>query len=292
MSATKRVGLAVVATAAVGLLALGGIYAYGRYDRGRTLILATTTSTEDSGLLDVLLPPFEEENHAKVKVIAVGTGQALELGKKGDADVLMVHAPASEKVFMDEGHGLSRTPLMYNDFILVGPASDPAGAAKAADVEGAFRAIAAAGAEGKALFLSRGDDSGTDKKDKALWSRYNIDTNASWYQEIGAGMGETLKMAADRGAYTLSDRATYLALYGPGSEGDGKLSVVYQGGSDLHNPYSVIIVDPASHPNVNVKLAREFVDYLASDEARTIIGTFGADKYGQPLFWLLDSSGP
>jgi len=284
---TKKVVSAVCAVAFAGLAAWGGLYCHSAYARAHTLILATTTSTQDSGLLDVLLPPFEKEANARVDVVAVGTGQALEIGKRGDADVLMVHAPSQEQAFMDAGHGLIRKPLMYNDFVLVGPASDPLGIAKAGDLESALKTIAAAGASGKTVFLSRGDGSGTDTKEKGLWTKFGIDHSGAWYQEIGAGMGETLKMAVDRGAYTLSDRATYLALYGPGSAGAGKLAIVFQGDSALYNPYAVIIVDPKSHPNVNLALARKFVDYLFSDEGKRIITTYGQDKYGQPLFKLL-----
>jgi tungstate transport system substrate-binding protein len=249
--------------------------------------LATTTSTQDSGLLDVLLPPFEKANGCRVDVVAVGSGQALELGKNGDADVLLVHSPAAEKTYMDEGHGLARTPVMYNDFIIVGPVADPIGVKTAADLGSAMKAIAAAGTLEQAVFLSRGDDSGTDKKEKGLWTKFKIETTGAWYQETGSGMGDTLIMAADRGAYTLADRATYLSGYGPGATGEGKLAILWEGGKELYNPYSVIVVDPVSHPNVNRRLAEAFAAYLTSTPARTIISAFGADKYGQPLFWLL-----
>jgi tungstate transport system substrate-binding protein len=284
---TRKVGIVLACLAVLGLLGWGGFYVYSRWDDARTLTLATTTSTYDSGLLDVLLPPFEAASKAKVDVVAVGSGQALELGGNGDADVLLVHSPAAEQTFMTEGHGLSRTPLMYNDFVVVGPPADPLGLKGKPDIKSVFTALAAAGADGRAIFLSRGDDSGTDKKEKGLWAKFSLVTEGAWYQEVGAGMGDTLRMTAEQGGYTLADRATYLARYGTGTEGEGKLAVVFEGGKDLYNPYAVIIVDPVSHPNVNLKLAEAFAAYLASEEARQIISTFGADKYGQPLFWLL-----
>jgi len=286
---TRRVGIVLAGLAVLGLLGWGGFYVHSRWDDARTLILATTTSTYDSGLLDVLLPPFEAANKGQVDVVAVGSGQALELGR--NADVLLVHSPAAEQTFMAEGHGLSRTPLMYNDFIIIGPPNDPLALRGKPDVQSVFVALAAAGAEGKAVFLSRGDDSGTDKKEKGLWAKFSLATEGAWYQEVGAGMGDTLRMTAEQGGYTLTDRATYLARYGQGSEGlgsgEGQLVVVFQGGWDLYNPYAVIIVDPVSHPNVNLELAEAFAAYLASEEARQIISTFGADECGQPLFWLL-----
>jgi len=284
---TNGVWLIVGLAALVGSLSWGAFYAYSRYDESRTLILATTTSTEDSGLLDALLPPFEAANKCRVDVVAVGSGQALELGRNGDADALLVHSPAAEETFMDEGHGLSRTQVMYNDFIIVGPPTDPIGVKSAADLATAMRTVATAGVEERAIFLSRGDDSGTDKKEKGLWTKFAIQTKGAWYQETGSGMGDTLIMAADRGAYTLADRATYLSGYGPGATGEGKLAVLWEGGRDLYNPYAVIVTDPVSHPNVNQRLAEAFAAYLGSTEGRTIISTFGADKYGQPLFWLL-----
>ncbi len=285
---TRKVGLVVLALALAGALALGGFLVYSRVHAARTLVLATTTSTYDSGLLDVLVPPFEKANRCKVDIVAVGTGQALELGRNGDADVLLVHAPASEKAFMDEGHGLSRRAVMYNDFVLVGPVSDPLGLRQAPDLKAALQAIAKAGAEGNTVFLSRGDDSGTDKKEKGLWAKFAIETAGGWYQETGSGMGDTLRMAAERQAYTLADRGTYLALYGPGSPGEGRLSIVQEGDPDLFNPYHVIVVNPTEHPNVNRVLAERFSAYLVSDKGREIISSFGVDKFGQPLFRILE----
>lgn len=282
----SRIGLVLGLIAAVGLIGWGSFYVYGRVERGRTLVLATTTSTYDTGLLDVLVPPFEKAQSCKVQIIAVGTGQALELGRRGDADVLLVHAPKAELAFMAEGHGLSRHPVMYNDFVIVGPASDPL-KLTGLSLADALRRLAGAGARGKALFLSRGDNSGTDMKEKGFWAKLNIKPASPWYQEVGAGMGDTLRMTAERGAYTLSDRGTYLARYGPGSNGQGQLSIVVQGDPDLYNPYAVIVIDPKVHPKVNEPLASKFSAYLLSDQARQIISTFGVDKYGQQLFWVL-----
>ncbi len=288
---SRKIVWIIAILAVVGLVAWGAFYYHGLSVRAHTLLVATTTSTQDSGLLDVLLPPFEEANDCTVSVVAVGSSQALEIGSKGDADILLVHSPAAEQEFMDEGQGLVRKPLMYNDFILVGPADDPLRIGDTADINAALQAIAGAGARGEIAFLSRGDGSGTDAKDKGLWKKFAIDRTGSWYEEVGAGMGDTLRMAVDKGAYTLSDRATYLNLYGPGMAGDGKLTIVSEGASDLYNPYAVIIVNPEEHPNVNQDLAQKLVDYLFSEEGKTIIATYGVDRFGQPLFKLLPEAG-
>lgn len=283
----SRIGSTILIAALSGVVGLGGFYVSGLARAERTLTLATTTSTEDSGLLEVLVPPFEQAAGCKVDVIAVGTGQALELGRNGDADVLLVHAPDLEQVFMDQGHGLVRRPVMYNDFVIVGPPGDPAGLGTTDTLQAALSALAGAGAEGDVLFLSRGDGSGTHEQELSLWTRYGIEAGGSWYAAIGSGMGETLRMAADRSAYTLSDRATYLALYGPGAEGEGRLAVVFESVPDLFNPYHVIVVDPAAHPDVNGELAQAFADYLVSAEAGALINSFGVDRYGEPLFRVL-----
>lgn len=283
-----RVGSAIAVMAAVALAALGGLYFFNAAAESRVLTLATTTSTYDSGLLDALIPPFERAYGCRVDIIAVGTGQALELGRTGDVDVILVHSPASELRWMAEGHGSSRRAVMYNDFVIVGSPRDPAGLAEASDLRAALSRLAEAGAAGNALFLSRGDDSGTYEKEVALWSAAGIKPASPWYEEVGAGMGDTLRLAADRGAYTLSDRGTYLALYGPGSGREGRLAVSFEGDPDLHNPYHVMVVSPAAHPGVNAELAEEFAAYLVSEEARRIISTFGVDRFGQPLFQVLE----
>lgn len=286
--ATRNVAWALGLVALLGLLPLGGFYLHGRLTDRETLVLATTTSTEDSGLLDVLLPPFEKANGCRVDVVAVGTGQALELGRNGDADILLVHAPEAELEFMAEGHGRIRLPVMYNDFVLVGPPGDPAGLSSSGSLAAAMASLVETGGAGPALFLSRGDDSGTHKKEMSLWTEFGLDPTGDWRQEVGSGMGETLRMAADRGAYTLADRGTYLALYGRGSEGEGRLAVVFEGDPSLYNPYHVIVVNPVKHPNVNADLAERLATYLRSDQARGILATFGVDKYGEPLFSVLD----
>jgi len=284
----RRIALVLALVAALGIAGWLGFYSLGRARASETLVLATTTSTYDSGLLDVLVPPFEEANDCRVDTVAVGTGQALSLGRAGDADVLLVHAPAAELQFMEEGHGLRRHPVMFNDFIIAGPPGDPAGVASTASAAEALARLAEAGERGAALFISRGDDSGTHKKELALWAGAGIEPNPTWYHESGSGMGDTLRMAAERGAYTLSDRATYLALFGPGAGDGGRLAVAFEGDPVLHNPYHVIIVNADAHPSVNARLAWEFAGYLLSDEARTIIETFGMDRFGRPLFQVLE----
>jgi tungstate transport system substrate-binding protein len=248
-----------------------------------SLTLATTTSTQDSGLLEVLLPPFEKQYDVKLKVLAVGTGQALELGRRGDADVLMVHAPEQEEAFVKEGHGLERQPFMYNDFVLVGPAADPAhirGMRYAAD---AFRAIAAS----NYLFASRGDESGTHSREKQIWREAKIEPSGDWYLSCGAGMAATLRIASEKRAYTLADRSTYLAW-----QSKLDLALLVEGDPLLRNIYSVIVVSPKLHPDTNIDMARKFAAYLFSDKARSIISTFGTDKFGQPLFHLLPEPAP
>lgn len=248
----------------------------------RDLVLATTTSTQDTGLLDVLIPRFERESGLKVKVIAVGTGQALELGRRGDADVLLVHAPAAEEAFMKEGHGAERKPVFYNDFVLVGPAADPAGVREARAPGAALTAISRSGA----LFISRGDDSGTHKKEQALWKEAGLTPQGKWYVSAGAGMAEALRMASEREAYTLSDRGTYLAL-----SRTLRLKVLFQGGESLRNPYAVITVSPTRHPTVNAAAARRFEAFLLSPDTRRLVASFGKEKYGMPLFRLFTKGG-
>lgn len=285
----NRVRFIIIAAALVAVVALGAMYLNNALARPSTLTLATTTSTYDSGLLGVLVPPFEKANRCKVDIIAVGTGQALTLGRSGDADVLLVHAPAAERTWMSEGHGRSRVPVMYNDFVIVGDPADPAGLVGAGDLRTALSRLAGAGAAGETLFLSRGDDSGTHKTELGLWVTAGVPAvGEAWYEEVGAGMGDTLVMTADRGAYTLSDRGTYLALYGPGSTGEGRLAISFEGDPALFNPYHVMVVCPDAHPGVNVELAEKFAAYLISEEARAIINTFGIDRFGQPLFQVLE----
>ena len=240
------------------------------------LILATTTSTQDSGLLDYLLPDFEKAYNVKIDVIAVGSGQALQTGKDGNADVLLVHSPAAEKTFMDNGDGVRREDVMYNDFVIVGPESDPAKIKGLAGAAEAFKAIAAA----QAVFVSRGDDSGTNAKEKTIWKAAGIEPQGDWYISAGQGMGDVLTMSAEKQGYTLSDRATYLAMTKEGLS----LKILVEGEKALFNPYGVIAVDPAKSPKINNTLANQFIDWLVSLPVQEKISRFGVDEFGQGLF--------
>lgn len=244
--------------------------------QNRDVILATTTSTQDSGLLDVLIPEFEKKTGYKVKTIAVGTGQALEMGKKGEADVLLVHAPKAEKELVDSGVGINYRLVMHNDFIVVGPENDPAGISSAQNTVEAFKKIA----QTRSTFVSRGDESGTHKKEKDIWKEAGITPGGKWYQEAGTGMGNTLNIASEKGGYTLSDRATYLA-----NQKHLKLKILFEGDKTLLNIYHVMQVNPEKFSKVNAEGAKAFVDFMVSPETQQIIGKFGVDKYGQPLFF-------
>jgi tungstate transport system substrate-binding protein len=247
-------------------------------ERPQTITLATTTSTQDSGLLDVLVPMFRLRPGIAVKVVAVGTGQALELGRRGDADVLLVHDRPGEDRFMAEGHGSMRRDVMSNDFVLVGPTSDPSGVKGSMTAAEAFSRIARAGLP----FVSRGDDSGTHRKEREVWRRAGVEPRGDWYISAGSGMGQALRMADQKRAYTLSDRATYLAQH----RGLG-LAIQSEGDPLLLNPYGVIVVNPAKHPHVRNRVAEEFVAFLLSREGRRAIAGFGTARYGQPLFHVL-----
>lgn len=240
------------------------------------LILATTTSTEDSGLLDVILPVFTEETGVTVNLIAVGTGQALTLGRDGNADVLLVHARAQEDAFMNEGHGVRREDVMFNDFVIVGPEADPAGIAGMTNAAEAFAQIA----EAEAIFVSRGDESGTHSKEKAIWKAAGIEPTGDWYVSAGQGMGDVLNMTDEKLGYTLSDRATYLALTKEGLE----LVVVVEGDPILFNPYGVIAVNPDKGAHIRADLANQFIDWLISVPTQEMISTFGVEEFGEPLF--------
>ena len=250
----------------------------------RALRLATTTSTEDTGLLSAILPDFERRCGCRVDVVAVGTGQAIAIGERGDADVLLVHARALEERFVAEGHGRTRLPVMYNDFVVVGPADDPAGAARLRLAADAFRAVAARGA----AFVSRGDKSGTHVAEQGIWKAAGIAPAGTWYRSVGQGMGETLTAADEMRAYTLCDRGTWLSMRArlsnlrllvggetPGANPD----------AGLRNQYSVIAVDARSHPGVAADLAARFVEWIRSPGTQRAIGAFGAARYGQALFY-------
>ncbi|MFW5842474.1 MAG: substrate-binding domain-containing protein [Spirochaetota bacterium] len=237
------------------------------------LRMATTTSTENSGLLAELLPPFEEANNVVVDVIAVGTGQALELGRNGDVDVVMVHAPSLEEEFVAQGYGVERVGFMYNDFVVLGPPSDPAEISGSGDVVSAFQRIA----ESESLFISRGDNSGTHNKELNIWDEAGIAPSGAWYREAGQGMGAVITVSDNEEAYTLADRGTYLSYLG-----DIDLDVVVEGDPVLFNPYAAIVVDPELHPHVDHETAQAFIDFLVSDEGQSIIGSFTIG--GEPLF--------
>jgi tungstate transport system substrate-binding protein len=245
----------------------------------KALLLATTTSTQDSGLLDVLVPLFEKESGYFVKTISVGSGQAMALGRRGEADVLLVHSPADEQQFMAEGHGVGRRLVMHNDFVVVGPPGDPAHVRGLPSTAEAFKKVAAAGA----LFLSRGDASGTHAKEKGAWKAAAVSPDGQrWYQQTGLGMGDTLNVAAEKGGYTLTDRATYLALKKARALA---LEILVEREPMLLNVYHVIEVSPARWPKVNAAGAKSFADFVVSPKAQEIIGRFGVDKVGSPLFF-------
>ena len=239
------------------------------------LILATTTSTQDSGLLDVLVPMFEEQTGYTVQTVAVGTGEALKMGEEGNADVLLVHAPSSEKTFMDGGNGQDRFLVMHNDFIIVGPAEDPA-AIKELGPKEAFVAIFNAGAP----FVSRGDDSGTHKKEVSFWDKAELDPKGqTWFFETGQGMGASLTVASEKQAYILTDRATYLA-----NKDNLQLEILLEGNNALLNVYHVITVNSAKSDKINYEGALAFANFMVAPETQAVIAEFGVEKFGQPLF--------
>lgn len=237
------------------------------------LRLATTTSTDNSGLLAVLHPPFEQKYGVKVDVIAVGTGKALRLGENGDVDLVFVHAPAAEMKFVESGFGIDRQPVMHNDFVILGPESDPAKIKAAASVPAAFKAIATGGSQ----FISRGDDSGTHKKEKSLWKMTGIEPKGKWYLAAGQGMGAVLKIADDKLAYTLADRGTYLAY-----KNKIDLVIVFEGAEALFNPYHIILVNPEKYTHVKYDLAKRYSDFVRGEEGQKIIREFKVG--GEQLF--------
>jgi tungstate transport system substrate-binding protein len=242
---------------------------------GTVVILSTTTSTQDSGLLEVLVPIFERKSGYTVKTISVGTGQALALAARGEADVTLAHAPELEKRYVAGGRLLNRRPVMFNDFVVVGPSRDPAGVRSAGGAAEAFRRIAAGGSR----FVSRGDNSGTHALERRIWKEAGVAPRGGWYIESGQGMGATLGIANDRDAYALTDRATYLVFRRRVS-----LPVLLEGDRRLVNLYSVMEVNPANGPRVNAAGGTAFADFLVSAEAQAVIGRFGVERLGQPLF--------
>jgi tungstate transport system substrate-binding protein len=257
----------------IGMLASAA--ADGAEIKQRNIILSTTTSTQDSGLLDVLIPLFEKQTGYPVKTVSVGTGQALALAAKGDADVALVHAPSLEKQHVAEGKLLNRRLVMYNDFVIVGPKEDPAKIKSVKTAVAALKAIEQA----EASFVSRGDNSGTHSLEKSLWKLAGVDPKRSWYIESGQGMGATLNIANERNAYTLADRGTYLAL--------GKrlnLTILIEGDKRLLNIYSVLQVNPANGPRINTAGGKAFADFMVAPQTQAVIKNFGVEKFGQSLF--------
>ncbi|HPL30338.1 MAG TPA: substrate-binding domain-containing protein, partial [Anaerolineae bacterium] len=240
------------------------------------LILSTTTSTYDSGLLGHILPEFEAANNCKVDIVSVGTGQSIQIGRDGNCDVVLVHSRALEDKFVADGFGINRLDVMYNDFIIVGPANDPAGIKGMKEGAAALKKIA----DGQAMFISRGDGSGTDVKEKELWAAVNIKPSGAWYVSAGQGMGAVLNMANERLAYTLADRGTYLA-----QKGKLELVILMEGDKAMFNPYGVIAVNPAKYASVNADLAKKFQEWLTSVPVQEKIAGFGVAQYGQPLFY-------
>ena len=271
----RMIGTKIILWAVVSLFILMG--SSMAFAQTKTIILSTTTSTQDSGLLDVLIPIFEKNTGYFVKTIAVGSGQAMAMGQKGEADVLLVHSPAAEKKFVAEGYGINRRLIMHNDFIIVGPPED---SAKIKGIKSALEAFKKM-ATSNALFLSRGDNSGTHSKEKAIWKAAGIDPEKEkWYQQTGLGMGQTLSVTAEKKGYTLADRGTYLAL-----KKNLGLDILVEGDAILLNIYHVIEVNPAKWPKVNAAGGKAFADFMVSKETQAIIKTFGVEKFGSPLFF-------
>jgi tungstate transport system substrate-binding protein len=260
------------------LLAVGIALAFGpAIAQEKFITVASTTSTENSGLFGHILPMFQDETGIEVRVIAVGTGQALDIGRRGDADVVFVHAPAAEEAFVAEGAGVERVPVMYNDYVIVGPEPDPAGIAGMKDAMAAFEAIAA----DEAPFASRGDNSGTHQKELEVWDEAGIDVagaSGGWYRETGSGMGPTLNTAAGMGAYALTDRGTWISF-----ENKQDLTILVEGDARLANPYGIILVNPEKHPHVKQELGQAFIDWMVADEGQQAIADFKLN--GQQLFF-------
>jgi tungstate transport system substrate-binding protein len=249
----------------------------GAAQKSKNIILATTTSTQDSGLLDVLIPAFEKDSAYIVKTIAVGSGQALKMGEKGEADVLLAHSPDAEKRFAEQGFGINRKLVMHNDFVIVGPTNDPARIRGAKSAKEALKKIS----DSKALFFSRADNSGTHALEQKLWKAADLNVEGqNWYQQTGLGMGQTLNVAAEKMGYTLTDRGTYLSL-----KKTLGLDILVEGDPLLLNVYHVMEVNPAKWPKVNSKGAKAFSNFVVSKKGQEIIRTFGVDKFGQPFFF-------
>jgi tungstate transport system substrate-binding protein len=273
---TGLVGKIILALV-VSILIMSGISGTLQAAEQKTVVLATTTSTQDTGLLDVLIPLFEKKTGYFVKTISVGSGQAMAMGAKGEADVLLVHSPAAEQKLVADGFGINRRLVMHNDYIIVGPPDDPAKIKGIKSTTEAFKKIASA----NRLFLSRGDNSGTNSKEKEVWKAAGINPEKEkWYQQTGLGMGQTLNVTAEKKGYTLTDRGTYLAL-----KKTLGLDVLNEGDSILLNIYHVIEVNPAKWPKVNIAGGKAFADFMLARETQEVVKTFGTDKFGSPLFF-------
>jgi tungstate transport system substrate-binding protein len=271
------VPLRVLLPLLAALLVVGAAAACRNDGGGRTLLLAATTSVQDTGLLDLLVQRFEDESGHRVQALVLGSGQAITQASRGDADLVLAHSPDAEEAMVAAGYGVERVPVMYNDFVLVGPPDDPAAVrATGGRLEAAMIAIAEAGAP----FISRGDDSGTHVVERRMWDAAHVwPYDEAWYAESGQGQGATLLIASQRRAYALTDRGTWLAR-----RDTLDLEVLLEGDGRLRNEYHAIVVDPERHPGVNAEAARAFVAFLVSDEARRLIAEFGVEDYGEPLF--------
>jgi tungstate transport system substrate-binding protein len=273
-SMIRSQALVLLVVASVLMIAAPGqILAQGQH---APVILSTTTSTQDSGLLDVLVPLFERQTGSTVKTIAVGTGQALTLGARGEADVVLAHAPALEKKYVADGKMVNRRLVMYNDFVVIGPTDDAAKIKGMTSAAQAMKAIAQTGSR----FVSRGDNSGTNILEKALWKLAGVEPSTLWYIESGQGMGQTLALADEKNAYTLTDRGTYLAY-----QKRLRLPILLEGDKPLLNIYSVMEVNPANGPKVNTAGGKAFADFMVAPKTQQVIKAFGVEKYGQPLFF-------
>jgi len=267
----------ITALTALGTLAMVATGTIANAEEKKSIIIQSTTSTQNSGLFDHILPMFKEQTGINVKVVAVGTGQALKNGRNGDGDVLLVHAKAAEEKFIAEGYGVKRFDVMYNDFVIVGPKSDPAKLGGTKDIIGALKKLEKA----KVPFASRGDDSGTHKKELQLWKTAGIDISThsgTWYRETGSGMGATLNVAAGMGAYVMSDRATWLAF-----KNKDNLEILSQGDPMLFNQYGVMLVNPEKHPHVKAKAGRAFINWLTGPKGQSAIGSYKLN--GKQLFF-------
>ena len=277
MFRNSKVIITLMIAALLFAFGTSSVFAAKAAPKQKNIILATTTSTQDTGLLDVLIPIFEKQTGYFVKTIAVGSGQAMTMGQKGEADVMLVHSPDAEKKFIEEGYGINRQLVMHNDFIIVGPGADPAKIKGVKSSAEAMKMIAKA----EGLFLSRGDNSGTHAKEKTLWKKAEVTpAGQKWYQETGLGMGQTLSVAAEKKGYTLADRGTYLSL-----KKNLGLDILVEGDAALLNIYHVIEVNSAKWPKANAAGAKAFADFMVSKKTQEIIKTFGVDKYGSPLFF-------